>query len=98
MVFSARRFVLCLTLCYFVLVFFSFFTIAITSLWKAISNLSVFVRLFDLRGFLFLLMSGKGCGLGLWYSLDFSLTFFLCTRTTDQDSCCSLKDPLDTIG
>ena len=39
----------------------------------------LFVRLFDLClfgfvGFLFLLVSGKGCG--LWHSLDFSLTFF----------------------
>ena len=39
-----------------------------------------FVRLFDLRMFgfvcfLFLLVSGKGCGLCLWHSLDFSLTF-----------------------
>ena len=41
----------------------------------------LFVHLFDLRlfgfvGFLFLLVSGKGCGLWLWHSLDFSLTFF----------------------
>ena len=41
----------------------------------------LFVRLFDLClfgfvGFLFLLVSGKGCGLFLWHSLDFSLTFF----------------------
>ena len=40
-----------------------------------------FVRLFGLClfrfvGFLFLLGSGKGCGLWLWHSLDFSLTFF----------------------
>ena len=39
-----------------------------------------FVRLFDLClfgfvGFLFLLVPGKGCGLWLWHSLDFSLTF-----------------------
>ena len=34
MVYSTRRFVLCLTLCYFVLVFFSPFSIAITSLRK----------------------------------------------------------------
>ena len=39
-----------------------------------------FVRLFDLGlfcfvCFLFLLVSGKGCGLCLWHSLDFSLTF-----------------------
>ena len=42
-----------------------------------------FVRLFDLClfgfvGFLFLLVSGKGCGLWLWHSLDFSLIFFCC--------------------
>ena len=41
--------------------------------------LLLFVRLFDswlfgFVGFLFLLGSGKGCG--LWHSLDFSLTFF----------------------
>ena len=40
-----------------------------------------FVRLFDLRlfgfvCFLFLLVSGKVCGLRLWHSLDFSLTYF----------------------
>ena len=40
-----------------------------------------FVRLFGLClfgfvGFLFLLGSGKGCGLWLWHSVDFSLTFF----------------------
>ena len=44
--------------------------------------LVVFVRLFDLClfgfvGFLFLLVSGKGCGLWLWHSLDFYLTFSL---------------------
>ena len=43
--------------------------------------LVLIVRLFDLRlfgfvCFLFLLVSGKGCGLWLWYSLDFSLTCF----------------------
>ena len=46
--------------------------------------LVLFVRLFDLClfgfvGFLFLLMSGKGCGLWLWHSLDFSLTLFYST-------------------
>ena len=44
--------------------------------------LVLFVRLIDLClfgfvGFPFLLMSGKGCGLRLWHSLDFSLTCFL---------------------
>ena len=43
--------------------------------------LVLFVRLFGLClfrffGFLFLVGSGKGCGLWLWHSLDFSLTFF----------------------
>ena len=43
--------------------------------------LVLLVRLFGLClfrfvGFLFLLGSGKGCGLWLWHSLDFSLTFF----------------------
>ena len=43
--------------------------------------LVLFVRLFGLClfrfvGFLFLLGSGKGCGLWLWHSLDFSLTYF----------------------
>ena len=54
---------------HFVLVFFSPFSIAITSLGEETANLSAFcVRLFDLClfgfvGFLFLLGSGKGCGL-----------------------------------
>ena len=66
-VYSARRFVLCLTLWQFVLVFFSPFSIAITSLEEERANFS-FVRLFDLClfgfvGFPFLLVSGKGCGL-----------------------------------
>ena len=43
--------------------------------------LVLFVRLFDLClfgfvGFLFLLGSGKGCGLWLWHSVDFSHTLF----------------------
>ena len=44
--------------------------------------LVLFVRSFDLClfgfvDFLFLLGPGKGCGLLLWHSLDFSLTFFV---------------------
>ena len=42
MVYSTRRLVLCLTLCYFVLVFFSPFSIAITSLGEERANLSAF--------------------------------------------------------
>ena len=59
---SKRRFVLFLTLCYFVLMFFSPFSIAITSFGKRELILLFFVRLFDLRliglvCFLFLLSS-----------------------------------------
>ena len=42
LVYSTRRFVLCLTLCHFVLVFFSYYSIAITSLGEERANLSVF--------------------------------------------------------
>ena len=42
MVYSARRFVVCLTLCHFVLVFFSHFNIAISSLGEERANLSAF--------------------------------------------------------
>ena len=42
MVYSTRRFVLCLTLCHFVLAFFSPFSIAITSLGEERANLSAF--------------------------------------------------------
>ena len=81
MVYSTRRFVLCLTLCHFVLVFFSPFSIAVTLLGEERELILVlFARLFDLClfgfiGFLFLFVSGTGCGLWLWHSLDFSLTF-----------------------
>ena len=66
-VYSTRRFVVCLSVCHFVLVFFSPFSIAITSLWGELI-LVLYVRLFGLClfrfiGFLFLLGSGKGCGL-----------------------------------
>ena len=42
MVYSTRRYVLCLTLFYFVLVFFSPFSIAISSLGEERANLSAF--------------------------------------------------------
>ena len=42
MVYSTRRFVVCLSVCHFVLVFFSPFTIAITSFGEERSNLSAF--------------------------------------------------------
>ena len=46
MVYSTRRFVVCLTLCHFVLVFFSPFNIDITSLGEERAKLSAF-RTFD---------------------------------------------------
>ena len=42
LVYSTGRFVLCFTLCYFVLVFFSPFSITITSLGEERANLSAF--------------------------------------------------------
>ena len=42
MVFSTRRFVVCLSVCHFVLVFFSPFSIAITSFGEERANLSAF--------------------------------------------------------
>ena len=42
MVYSTRRFVVCLSVCHFVLVFFSPFSIAITSLGEERANLSAF--------------------------------------------------------
>ena len=68
MVYSTRRFVVCLSVCHFVLVFFNPFSIAITWLGEERANLSAFrtfVRfvLFRFVGFLFLLGSGRGCGL-----------------------------------
>ena len=42
MVYSTRRFVVCLSVCHFVLVFFSPFSIAITSLGEEGANLSAF--------------------------------------------------------
>ena len=81
LVYSTRRFVLCLTLCDFVLVFFSPFSIAITSLGEERANLSAFrtfirFALVWFVCFLFLLVSWKGFGLWLWHSLDFFLPFF----------------------
>ena len=42
MVYSTKRYTLCLTLCHFVRVFFSPFSVAITSLGKERANLSAF--------------------------------------------------------
>ena len=65
MVYSTRRFVVCLSVCNFVVVFFSPFSIAITWLGEEGANLSAFRNLFGLClfrfvGFLFLLSWGLG--------------------------------------
>ena len=70
-----RRFVLSLALCYFVLVFFSPFSIAIISLGE--ERASTDASICACFGFVcFLLLSGIDCGLLLWHFLDFSLIFF----------------------
>ena len=69
-VYSTRQIVLCLTLCYFVLVFSALLALRLPRLGKRELSLMLFIRLFDLRlydflcfPFLFLLVSGKDCGL-----------------------------------
>ena len=78
----SRRFVVWYVLpCVILFSSFSvFLALRLPHLGKRELILVLFVRLFDLClfrfvGFLFLLVSGKGCGLWLWHSLDFSLTF-----------------------
>ena len=62
MVYSTRRFVLSLALCYFVLVVFSPFGIAITSLGEERELILVlFVRLFDLRLLVLSVSSSSAC-------------------------------------
>ena len=67
MVYSTRRFVLCLTLCYFVLVFFSPFSIAITSLCEERANLSVFTFV----RFVLVWICRFSLPLGVWEGLRF---------------------------
>ena len=87
MVYSTGRFVVCLSVCLFVLVFFSPFGIAISSLgeegagWSwcfsyvcsvcACLGLSDSSSSWGLRG-----GGGGVCGLWLWHSLGFCLAFF----------------------
>ena len=78
MVYSTRRFVLSLTLCYFVLVVSSSFSIAITSLGEERANRNafrMFVRFVACCLFPLPLRVWDGLGLWLWHFLDFSITF-----------------------
>ena len=68
MVYSTRRFVVCLTLCHFVIVFFSPFSIAITSLGEGRANLSAF-RTFD--RFVLVWICRFTLPLGVWEGLRF---------------------------
>ena len=79
---STRRFDYVLTCVILFLCFSVLLALQLPRLGMRELILVVFVRLFDLRLFSFvcfrcLLASEKGCGLWLWHSLDFSLTFFL---------------------
>ena len=78
MVYSTRRFVLSLALCYFVLVFFSPFSIVITSLGEERTHLCAFhtfIRFVLVWFCLFPLPPGVWEELRL-VIVDFSLTFF----------------------
>ena len=71
------------------LCFSVFLVLRLPRLGKRELILVLFVRLFGLClfrfvGFLFLLESGKGCGLWLWHSLDFSLTFCVAFKPLHQ--------------
>ena len=78
------KFCVILFLCFSVLL-----ALRLPSLGKRELILVLFVRLFDLRlfgfvCFLFLFLSRKGCGLWLWHSLDFPLSFFVCSRANSK--------------
>ena len=66
MVYSTRRFVLSLAWCYFLIVVFSPFSIAITSLWEEIANLSAFCKFVRFALVWFCLFSPT---LGVWEGL-----------------------------
>ena len=68
MFFSTRRFVVCLSVCHFVLVFFSPFSIAITSLGEERANLSAF-RTFV--RFVLVWICRFSLPLGVWEGLRF---------------------------
>ena len=72
-VYSTRRFILCLTLCYFVLVFFSPFSITITSLGEERANLSAFRTFVRFALVWFCLFP---LPLGVWEGLRFVIVAF----------------------
>ena len=76
MIYSTRRFVLCITLCYFVLVFFSPFSIPITSLGEERANLSAF-RTFVRFVWIYLFHHPLGVCEGLRFDCGILWTFLL---------------------
>ena len=68
MVYSTRRSVVCLSMCHFVLVFFSPFSIAITSLGEERANLSAFCTFVR---FVFVWICRFPFPLGVWEGLRF---------------------------
>ena len=74
MVYSTRRFVVCFTMCHFVLVFFSPFCIAITSLGEERANLSAF-RTFV--RFVLVWICRFPLPLGVWEGLRFVIVALL---------------------
>ena len=96
------RFVLSLALCSFVLVFFSPFSIAITSRGKRNLTLVFFVRLFDSRlfgfvGFLFLLVSWEGLRL-VNVALPELFSYLFCERTLGMTRYCDIKNHGNKVG
>ena len=73
MVYSTRRFVLCPTLCHFVLLFFSPFSIAIISLGEERANVSAF-RTFV--RFVLVWICGFPLPVGVWEGLRFVIVAF----------------------
>ena len=63
-VYSTRRFVVCLSMCHFVLVFFSPFSVAITSLGEERANLSAFLTFVRFVLVWILSVSSSSWGLG----------------------------------
>ena len=83
--FSYEAICFSLALCYFFHVFSALLAVQLPRLGKKELISLFFVRFSDLRlfgfvCFLFLLVSGKGCGLWLWHYLVFSLSFFFVMR------------------
>ena len=82
-IYSTRRFVLCLTLCHLVLVFFSPFSIAITSLGEESANLNV-LYVYSICACLHLSVSSSSWCLGMAAVCDcgtpwtFFLPFLIC--------------------